>query len=194
MCWSSHKNLLSGSGYNLDKPVDFYGLIVPPGPNAPSSECLLNVVPNSEFRTCRDLEFPNALHSEFRNTPNVEFLNVPLQRAYVIPCQQQMRSSDVLRARRSALVLAAWTGVSRSYLRYGGRGRIQIVSNPSFLFELSWFFLQYTGDTDAKNDGPEFWNSKILWFFRFFLNFQKASRGPSVANFDHCGHGQTRSQ
>jgi len=32
-----------------------------------------------------------------------------LQRAYVIPCRQQMGSSAVLRARRSALVLAAST-------------------------------------------------------------------------------------
>jgi len=73
-----------------------------------------------------------------------------LQRAYVIPCQQQMGSSAVLRARRSALVLAAWTGVSRPYLRYGDRGRLQNVSRPSFLFESSRIFLQYTGDTDEK--------------------------------------------
>jgi len=45
---------------------------------APSSECLPNVVPNSEFQTCPDPKFPNALHCEFMNTPNVEFLNVPL--------------------------------------------------------------------------------------------------------------------
>ena len=46
--------------------------------SAPSSECLPNVVPNSEFRTCPDPKFPNTLHSKFMNTPNVEFLNVPL--------------------------------------------------------------------------------------------------------------------
>ena len=33
-------------------------------------------------------------------------------------------------------------------------------------------FLQYTADTDAKNDGPEFWNSNAV-IFEFFLNFQK---------------------
>jgi len=60
-----------------DKPVGFYGPIAPPGPNAPSSECPPNVVPNSEFRTCGDPKFPNALHSEFMNTPNFDFLNVP---------------------------------------------------------------------------------------------------------------------
>jgi len=60
-----------------NKPVGFYGPIAPPGPNAPSSECPSNVVPNSEFRTCPDPEIPNVLHSEFMNMPNVEFLNVP---------------------------------------------------------------------------------------------------------------------
>jgi len=86
------------------------------------------------------------------NTPNVEFLNVPLQRAaaYVIPCQQQMGSSAVLRAWRSTLVLAAWTGVSHPYLRDGDRGRLQNVSPLTFLFELSQIFLQYTGDTRKK--------------------------------------------
>jgi len=39
------------------------------------------------------------------------------------------------------------------------RGKLQNLSPPSVLFESSPIFLQYTGDTDAKNDGPEFWNS-----------------------------------
>jgi len=60
------------------KAIGFYGPIAPPGPNAPSSEFSVNVVPNAEFRTCPDPEFPNALHSENMNTPNVEFLNVPV--------------------------------------------------------------------------------------------------------------------
>jgi len=78
------------------------------------------------------------------------FERTSLQRAYVIPCQQQIGSSAVLRALRSVLVLAAWTGVSRPYLRYGNRGRLQNVSPPSVLFEWNRIFLQYTGDTDAK--------------------------------------------
>ena len=41
-------------------------------------------------------------------------------------------------------------------VRYGDRGRFQNVSPPSVLFESSPIFLQYTVDTDAKNDGPEF--------------------------------------
>jgi len=35
-------------------------------------------------------------------------------------------------------------------------GKLQNLSPLSVLFELSRIFLQYTGDTDAKNDGPEF--------------------------------------
>jgi len=81
-----------------DKPVCFHGSIAPPAPNAPSSECPPNVVPNCEFRTCPNPEFPNALHSKFMNTPNVELLNARLlQRAYSIPCRQKMVSSAVLR-------------------------------------------------------------------------------------------------
>jgi len=37
------------------------------------------------------------------------------------------------------------------------------------------FFLQYTGDTDAKNDGPEFGNSNSVIFKEFFEIFKKAS-------------------
>jgi len=72
------------------------------------------------------------------------FERTSLQRTYVIPCRQQMGSSAVLRARRSALVLAVSMGVSRPYLRYGDRGRLQNVSPPSVLFESSLAFLRYT--------------------------------------------------
>ena len=44
----------------INKPVGFYGSIAPPGPNVPSSECPPNVMPNSQFRTCPDPEFPSA--------------------------------------------------------------------------------------------------------------------------------------
>jgi len=35
---------------------------------------------------------------------------------------------------------------------------------------------------------------RILWILRIFLIFKKESRGPSVADLDHYGSGQTRSQ
>ena len=143
-----------------DKPVGFYGPIAPPGLNAPNSECPPNVVPNSEFRTRPDAEFPNALHSEFINTPNVDFLNVPVCSAHVIPCWQQMGSSAVLRARRSALVLAESTRCLRWAHSIGRGCRVHtcvmaIGSSVSFV-QIESIFLQYTGDTDAKNDGAEF--------------------------------------
>jgi len=50
-----------------------------------------------------------------------------------------------------------------------------------------------TGDTDAKNDGPEFRNSNSV-IFEMFLIFKKASRGLSAAYLDHYGRGQTRSE
>ena len=57
------------------------------------------------------------------------------------------------------------------------------------LFESSQIFLQYTGDIDAKNDGPEFWNSNSV----IFEILKKASRGPlqlictimAAAKLDH---------
>jgi len=86
-----------------------------------------------------------------------------------------MGSSALLRARRSALVLAARTGVSCPYLHYGNRGRLQNVFPPSVLFKSSRIFLQYTGDIDAKNDGPEFWNSNSV-IFENIWKFSKRRR------------------
>jgi len=53
------------------------------------------------------------------------------------------------------------------------RGKLQNLSPPAVLFESSQIVLQYTGDTDAKNDGPEFWNSNSVTF----ENFLKFSKG-----------------
>ena len=123
------------------KPGGFYGPIAPPGLNAPSSECPPNVVP--KFRVPNVPRSRISERAPFRIYEHAEcrvFERTCLQRAYVIPCRQQMGSSAVLRARRSALVLAARTGVSRPYLRYGDRGRLQNVSPPSVLFESSRTF------------------------------------------------------
>jgi len=93
-------------------------------------------------------------HAPFRiyeHTQCQVFERISLQRACVIPCQQQMGSSAVLRACRSTLVLAAWTGVLRPYLHYGYRGRLQ------------------------NDDGPEFSNSNSV-IFENFLKFSKRRR------------------
>ena len=55
------------------------------------------------------------------------------------------------------------------------------------------FFLQYTGDTDAKKMMDQNFEIQILWFLRIFEIFKKVSRGPSGADLDHYGCSQTRS-
>jgi len=95
------------------------------------------------------------------------FGRTSLQRAYVIPCRQQMGSSAVLRARRSALVLAASMRCLRRAHSIGRGCRVHtcvIAIGADFKMYLLRqfcsnrvkFFLQCTGDTDAKNDGTEF--------------------------------------
>jgi len=122
-------------------------------------------VPRSQISECSP--FRSYEHAQCR-----VFECTSLQRAYVIPCQQQMGLSAVLWARRSALVFAAWTGVSRPYLRYGDRGRLQNVSSPSFLFESSRIFYN-TQETQTQKMMNQNFEIRILWFLRFFWNFQK---------------------
>ena len=77
--------------------------------------------------------------------------------------------------------------------------RIAIGANSKIylLRQFCWngveFFYNTQETTDAKNDGPELWNSNSVILI-IFLNFQKASRGPFAADLDHYGRGQTRSQ
>jgi len=56
-------------------------------------------------------------------------------------------------------------------------------------------FLQYIGDRRKKMMDQNF-EIRILWYLRIFWFeiFKKASRGPSAADVDHYGRGQTRSQ
>ena len=65
--------------------------------------------------------------------------------------------------------------VLQCHCRNRHRGKFQYVSPPSVLLESSRYFLQHTGDTDAKNDGPEFWNSNSV-IFENFLKFSKRRR------------------
>ena len=82
-----------------------------------------------------------GLHSEFMNTPNVEFLEgTCLQRAYVIPCRQQMGSSAVKRARGACGERIVLDGGVASILALWRRGRLQNVSPPSVLFQSSRIF------------------------------------------------------
>jgi len=145
---------------------------------APRSECPQFGMPAERRAQFRVPNVPRSRMSErapFRIYEHAQcrvFERTSLQRAYVIPCQQQMGSSAVLQACRNALVLAEWTVVSCPYLRYGDRGRLHNVSPTSVLVESSLIFLQYTWDSDAKK-----WWTRILKFkfcdFVDFFNFQK---------------------
>jgi len=55
-------------------------------------------------------------------------------------------------------------------------------------------FLQHTGDTDAKKLWTRILKFEFCDFLRIFGIFKKASSGPSVADLDHYGRGQTRSE
>jgi len=122
------------------------------------------------------------------------FERTSLQRVYVIPCRQQMVSSAVLRARRRALMLAATTGcrVNTCVMAIGADFKMCLLRQ--FCSNRVEFFLQYTGDTDAKNDGSEFLKFEFCDFRFFFEIFKKASPGPSSADLDHYGRGETRSE
>ena len=151
----------------LYKPVGFYGPIV-----HPRSKCPQFGMPAERRAQFRVPNMPRSRISElapFRIYEHAKcgvFERTCLQRAYVIPCRQQMGSSTVLQARRSALVLAASTRCLQSAYSIGRECRVhtcvmaieadsKCISSVSFV-RIESGFLQYTGDTDAKNDGPEF--------------------------------------
>jgi len=68
--------------------------------------------------------------------------------------------------RKSIVVyLICWKAVISWYLPS------KCISSISFV-RIESIFLQYTGDADAKTDGPEFWNSNSV-IFENFLKFSK---------------------
>jgi len=85
---------------------------------APRSECPQFGMPAECRAQFRVPNMPRSRISErapFRIYEHAQcrvFECTSLQRAYVIPCQQQIRSSAVLRTRRSTLLLGAWMGVA----------------------------------------------------------------------------------
>ena len=118
-----------------DKPVDFYGPIAQPGPNARLTLCPIPSSGRAQNRLSKRDPFQIYEHAQCR-----VFERTSLQRAYVIPCQQQMGSSAVLRACRNVLVLAAWTVVSCPYLRYGDRADFKMYLLRQFWWNRVKFF------------------------------------------------------
>ena len=95
----------------------------------------------------------------------------------------ELQSLHAGAARRLLLHAGAAVRFQRAYTirSAGGLPEWQIsksISSASFVRIQLNFFLQYTGDKDAKNDGPEFSNSNSVIFEFFFEIFKKASRGP----------------
>jgi len=104
----------------------------------------------------------------------------------------KLRSLHAGAARR--LLLHAGAAVRFHSIRGGClNGKFQNLSPPSVLLESSLIFLQYTGDRCKKMMDQ---NSEIEFcdFLDFFKFSKKASHGPSAADLDHYGRGQTRSQ
>ena len=105
-----------------------------------------------------------------------------LQRAYVIPCRKWGRLLCYGHA-------AACWWLQRAGSACGGRvdgchvhtcimaigADFKMYLLRQFCLNRVKFFLQYTGDTDAENDGPEFWNSNSVIFQNFF-KFSKRRR------------------
>jgi len=132
------------------------------------------------------------------------FERTSLQRAYVIPCRQQMGSSAVLRARSSELVLAASMRCLRRAHSIGRGCRVHtciMAIRADFKMYLLRQFCSNRVDfftIHRTHRRKKRWTRNLKFefcaFWEFFEIFKKASRGASAANLDHYGQCQTRSQ
>jgi len=105
---------------------------------------------------------PSSEHPQFRMPP---IRNAP-------------RASIAARSRATGSITISWRAScccssAIAGLAIGANFKMYLVH------QFSWnrvkIFLQYTGDTDAKNDGPELWNSNSV-IFENFLKFSKRRR------------------
>jgi len=84
--------------------------------------------------------------------------------------------------------------LQQCHCRNRHRDKLQNLSPASVLFESSQIFFYNTQETQAQKK----WRTRILKFefydfWEFCEIFKKASSGPSAADLDHYGRGQTRS-
>ena len=142
-----HHECLPHNDHNNHKPVGFYGPIVPPIPNARSSEC------------------PQASIAPRRHAAG----SITISRQASCCCSNAIAG------------IAIEANFKMYLLRQFCSNRVDI-------------FLQYTGDTDAKKLWTRILKFEFCDFSEFFEIFKKASRGPSVADLDHYGCDQTRSE
>jgi len=74
------------------------------------------------------------------------------------------------------------------------RGKLQNLSPPSFLFKSSRIFFTIHRRHRRKKRWTRILKSDFCDFWEFFEIFKNASHGPSAADLDHYGRGQTRSE
>jgi len=130
-------------------------------------------VRNSEHIINKPVGFYSPIAPPFRNAPQA-----------LIAARHRFKQN----------ILPSVVLLQQCHCRNSHRGKLQNLPPLSILFESSQIFLQYTGDTDATNDGPEFWNYNSVIFENFFEIFKKALRGPFAADLDHYGRSQTGSE
>jgi len=148
----------------------------------------MHPVRNARRTSCPIPNVPRSRNSEraplqiYEHAKCRLFERTYLQRAYGIPCRQQMGSSAVLRACRSTLVLAASTrclqrahsigrGVASILVLWRLGQNSKCISSVSFVRIESIFYNTQETKTQ-KNDGPEFWNSNSVVFWEFFEIFK----------------------
>jgi len=114
-------------------------------------------------------------HAPFRINEHAQcrvFERTSLQRAYVIPCRKWGHPRCYGHAAAHCCLQWARDGGVASILALWRWGRTsKCISSVSFVW-IESNFLQCIGDTNAKNGGPEFWNSDSV-IFENFWNFQK---------------------
>ena len=139
--------------------MGFYGPIAPPVPNAPSSEC-------PQFA---DLWSGSAEWCG-RNISGSAHRRLPLS-ARCCTLQLVLHSASSERIPFDRREVAGMANFKMYLLRQFCSNRVD--------------FLQYTGDTDAKKNGPEFSNSNSV-IFENFLKFSDAAGAAKNVEFFVC--------
>jgi len=133
------------------------------------SQCTRNM------RKTSQLVFTARLRPQFRTPPSFDRCMPP-------------------RRRFNQNILPSVELLQQCHCRNRHRGKLQNLSPPSALFEWSPIFFTIHRRHRRKKWWTGILKFKICDFCESFEIFKKASRGPSAADLDHYGHGQTRSQ
>jgi len=84
--------------------------------------------------------------------------------------------------------------LQQCHCRNRHRGKLQNLSPPSVLFKSSRISFTIHRRHRCRKRWTRILKFKFCDFWEFFEIFKKASRGPSAADLDHYGRGQTRSE